>query len=317
MGVKHLVAVSPSVWLARTRVAAPVVKDLVGERPPAFALTEDQVALFHREGYLSIPALTTPDEVAWIQAVYDRLFDGRRGWDDGNFFDFVGTDEPGKQLMMPQLWWPSKYQPTLVRTLFRRNATMVARQLLNPSAKMVFDHAVLKPALTGPVTPWHQDQAFWSAGRKVESVTVWMPLQDVDVKSGCMQFVPRSHVQGVLRHRSLNDDPRVHALEAIDPDLSGAVACPLAAGGATVHHYRTLHGSGPNITPNRRRAYAIIFGVRSKEVLVREEYPWNAVKHPAREDRYLASRTPIQRLRDSVKVARPAGSQTTKTPQIR
>jgi hypothetical protein len=297
----RLAVASVSAWAARAKVAA--LMDLVAQQPPAFRLTEDQVAFFHREGYLSIPRITTSDEVAWIVEVYDRLFDDKCGWDEGRFFDFAGTDEPDKPLRLPQLMGPSKYEPALANTLYRRNATTVARQLLNPSAKMVFDQGMLKPAFTGPATPWHQDQAFWPAGAIHKSLTVWVPLQDVDVESGCMQFVARSHTQEVLPHRHLNGDPRVHALEAIDPDLSRAVACPLAAGGATVHHFRTLHGSGRNTTANQRRAYSLVFGVRSKEVLVPEEYPWNTGRYTAHEERYLNSRSPLQRLLDRVRVA--------------
>ena len=292
----HRVSVLPTA-LRRSKAAGNRLPD----QPPALRLTDDEVAFFHREGYLSIPRLTTPDEVAWIMEVCDLLFSSRRGWGQGDLFDFAGTDEPGRPWTMPQLLRPSKYERALATTLYRRNATTIARQLLNPTARVLFEHMLLKSAVTGCATPWHQDQAFWAAGAKHETLTVWMPLQDVDLTNGCMQFVPESHLLKLVSHRSLNDDPRVHALEAIDVDTSAAVACPLAAGGANVHHYRTLHGCGPNTTSNPRRAYALLFGVRSNEVRIREDYPWNACKQTERQDRYLATRTPTQRLLDTAK----------------
>jgi ectoine hydroxylase-related dioxygenase (phytanoyl-CoA dioxygenase family) len=62
-----------------------------------------------------------------------------------------------------------------------------------------------------------------------------------------MQFVPRSHREPVQAHHSINYDPRIHGLE-VDAavDTMRAVACPLPAGGATIHHNRILHYAGPN-----------------------------------------------------------------------
>jgi hypothetical protein len=279
---------------AKTRVAQPA---------SSVSLTNEEMAFFHGQGYLTLPTLTTAAEVGWLRQVYDRLFEAKRGWEEGNFFDFVGTDEPGRRPEMPQLFMPSQYEPAMVATIFRRNATAVARQLLGPSARLLFEHALLKPELEGPATPWHQDQAFLARNHRYRSLTIWMPLQDVDVETGCMQFVPGSHLRGLQPHRRLGDDPRVHALEAVDPDLSGAVTCPLPAGGVTIHDYRTLHGAGPNVTANPRRAYAMVFGVRTK-VSTHAEYPWNVGEQTARERRYLASRTPVQRLRDGMRTAR-------------
>jgi ectoine hydroxylase-related dioxygenase (phytanoyl-CoA dioxygenase family) len=97
---------------------------------------------------------------------------------------------------------------------------------------------------------------------------VWMPLDDVSVDSGCMQFLPGSQARDVLRHRKPEGDgPQPLVLD--EPvDMSGAVACPLPAGGATIHSCRTLHYAGANTSPRPRRALTCIFhgppGVRAE-----------------------------------------------------
>jgi ectoine hydroxylase-related dioxygenase (phytanoyl-CoA dioxygenase family) len=59
-----------------------------------------------------------------------------------------------------------------------------------------------------------------------------------------MHFLPGSHALDVLRYRQ---PPGVEPLVLDEPvDLSGAVACPIPAGGATFHHCRTLHYTGTN-----------------------------------------------------------------------
>jgi ectoine hydroxylase-related dioxygenase (phytanoyl-CoA dioxygenase family) len=242
-------------------------------------------SFFDREGYLSIPAITTAEEVAWIRERLERLFAERAGWEGGDMFDFAGTDEPELTERQPQLLSPSKYDPALAGTLFRANATALARHLLGPDAELVFEHAMLKPVGVATPTPWHQDQAFYRAMTRYRSLTIWMPLQETPDEAGCLRFIPGSHRDRLLQHRSIGDDPRKHGLEAVDVDETGIVSCPLPAGGATVHHYLTLHSAGPNLVRKPRLAYALAFGIRSALPVVWVDYPWNAEKQTARDER--------------------------------
>lgn len=256
----------------------------------AISLSDDQIEEFRASGFLSIPRITTDAEVAWVREVYDRLFEQKSGWHKGDFFDFAGDDREGEAPKLPQLLNPSRYEATLARTIFRSNAEAMACQLLGPTAKLIFEHAMLKPARTGGETAWHQDQAFYARYTNYRAVTVWMPLQPVDQRNGCMEFIPGSQNGPLRTHRRLGDDPRVHGLEAVDIDRSQAIVCPLPAGGATFHGDRTLHHAGPNWSDEPRRAYALVFGVRSRKFVLREDFPWNRGAQTAREIRAKEAR---------------------------
>jgi ectoine hydroxylase-related dioxygenase (phytanoyl-CoA dioxygenase family) len=266
-----------------------------------FLLTSDAIDKFWKEGFLAIPEICGIEEVDWLRGVYDRLFAQRVGWHKGDFFDFAGPDTPEHTPVLPQLLEPSRYEPALRRTVFRANAHAVARQLLGPSAELVFEHAMLKPAQIGAETPWHQDEAFYPIYTDYRSVTIWMPLQPVDSSNGCMEFIAGSHMQGVLPHRRLNNNPRLHGLEVCGADVSKPIACPLPAGGATVHHCRTLHHAGPNLTDGPRRAYALGFGIHSREFRLRSEFPWNAVRTSARDKRADEAQGLIQRYMNQLR----------------
>lgn len=105
---------------------------------------------------------------------------------------------------------------------------------------------------------------------------MWIALDDATVESGCLHFVPGSHRFAVLPHRHIGDDPSIHGLAADGVDASGAVAVPVAAGGATIHHCRTLHYSGPNRTAQPRRAYTHEFQTPPVESERPAERPWLA-----------------------------------------
>jgi ectoine hydroxylase-related dioxygenase (phytanoyl-CoA dioxygenase family) len=258
-------------------------------------LTSDEVRKFWEQGFLAIHEISTAQEVDWLCGVFDRLFAQRVGWRKGDFFDFAGPDALESAPVLPQLLEPSRYERLLKKTIFRSNALATARQLLGPSAELVFEHAMLKPARIGAETPWHQDEAFYPIYSNHQTITIWMPLQPVDRSNGCMEFIAGSHKRTVLPHRRLNNDPRIHGLEVYGADVSQPVPCPLPAGGATVHHCRTLHHAGPNLTGAPRRAYALGFGVRSPEYTLRADFPWNAVRTSARAKRADEAQGTIQR----------------------
>jgi ectoine hydroxylase-related dioxygenase (phytanoyl-CoA dioxygenase family) len=255
------------------------------ERKPTITITQAQFDHYHRFGYLSIPCITTPDEIAFIREVYDRLFAERRGRDEGNQFDLGGTDREGEPAVLPQILGPSKYAPELKDTLYRANALAISRQLLGPKCVSLGEHAILKPARFGAETPWHQDEAYWGANLQYNSLSVWMPLQEATLENGCMHFIPGSHLWEVLPHHSINHDPRVHGLEIDNLDTSTAVACPLPPGGATFHHNRTCHYAPQNRSTNPRRAYILGFGLKPMARKEPRRFPWIEQQKTAREER--------------------------------
>ena len=243
---------------------------------PTLQLNNEQIAFFHENGYLVIDAITTAVEIALIKKVYDRIFAARAGREEGNQFDLAGSDEEDREATLPQILKPEQYAPELQETLYKANATRIAQQLLGAEQLGTGSHAILKPPQTGAATPIHQDEAYWNPQEEHNGLSIWMPLQDTTIEMGCMQFIPGSHRLNVLPHRSIGGDVRVHGLE-VDPevtDLGELVACPIPAGGATIHHCRTLHFAGPNRTNLARRAYILAFTAPAKPLAKPRDFYW-------------------------------------------
>lgn len=254
-------------------------------------MTAEQIAFSKDNGYLAIDYLVDADEVGWMREAYDRIFDQRAGREVGDQFDLAGTDDDGEEARLPQILSPSKYAPELLEGKFRERVLEAAHDLLGPDATLGGDHAILKPALTGAETPWHQDEAYWDPGFDYISFSPWIPLQNVNVENGCMWIVPGSHRIEVVPHHSIGHDPRVHGLEAEGVETAAAVACPIPAGGATFHLSRTLHYTGPNLSAQPRRAYIIGAGLPAVPRTDGRTFPWNDLKQTARDKRSRRSGT--------------------------
>lgn len=247
-------------------------------------IRQEDIEFFQGNGYVVLDAIATQEELVELRRIYDDLFQRRAGREEGMQFDLAGADEEGIEATLPQILAPSRYAPKLNSMKFKERARLYAEQLLGGECEGG-DHAILKPPFTGSDTPWHQDEAYWSPELKYSSLSIWMPLQDATVESGCMQFVPKSHLQGVLPHHPIHNDPRVHGLEVDNFNESEVVACPIPAGSVTVHHCRTLHYAGPNRTAEPRRAYIQVFGLPTGKREEPRDFYWQEVQQTAREAR--------------------------------
>ncbi len=96
---------------------------------PTPVLSDAQLVALRRDGFLRVDDLSTPDEIALLLEMYDRLFSEGRGWDNGDLFDMVGNDDDQAALALPQMLWPSRYEPRLRQTRLASGAEAIAQQI--------------------------------------------------------------------------------------------------------------------------------------------------------------------------------------------
>ncbi|CAF1194711.1 unnamed protein product [Adineta steineri] len=263
-------------------------------KEPTIKLTSEQIQFFKTNGFLSIDHLIDEKEATCIRDQYDKWFAAKVGREHGNFFDLLSEDTDDKEAVAPQLLWPSIYGKIMTKfdlydTQMYVNAYEISKSLLGDETTFKGDHAILKPPSVNSLpTPWHQDEAYWDPTFTYESLGVWVALQPVSVENGCMQFIAGSHrTSDVLPHHTQNNNPRIHGLEVDNPSdyQKNIISCPLPIGGATFHHCRTLHYTGPNCSNEPRRAYTLQFQCNTKKRDEPRLNTWNEIKTTEREKR--------------------------------
>jgi len=132
----------------------------------------------------------------------------------------------------------------------------IARELLGP--RVLLCRAVLftKAAQGGTQLPWHQDGgSFWGLSKQ-PILQIWTALDDAPIEAGCVELVPKSHLDGLAT-----------PLGGVVPDdvfersgnASRTLLQPAKAGEAMLIHNLTWHRSGVNRTAEPRRALTICF----------------------------------------------------------
>jgi hypothetical protein len=233
------------------------------------ALTDAQVERFAADGYLAIERLADDAEVERLRALYDRILA------DPRVLSLRFEGGAIHQVMSPDVQFPE-----LRETETFRAGRRLACRLLGVAEDALdgfFTHLIYKPPRSHRDTPWHQDEAYWhTLDTRAHSLSVWIPLDPVVVESGCMQFLPGSHASDVRRHRRLPGFPPLIVLDEA-ADLGAAVACPLAPGGATFHHCRTLHTTAANTSATPRRAWSLCFHAKPARRAAPLAKPWLAL----------------------------------------
>ncbi|HEY6599396.1 MAG TPA: phytanoyl-CoA dioxygenase family protein, partial [Pseudomonadales bacterium] len=234
-----------------------------------------EVQFFKDEGYLVVERLTTDEEIDWLRKIFEYIFSPEHPKNHTSPVDRSGTLAPGEEPKLTQAFHPEIEFPELLTTNHWRNAKRYAAALLGVDASRLssWGHMIRKPPGGRPAL-WHQDHAYWQPELDYHALGVWMPMHAVTTEMGAMQFIPRSHKRGLLKHRHA-DEPRHNVLTVDESyDVSQAVPCPLAKGGATFHHSETLHYTAPNTTDQVRLAFPMEFQITPVRRKQPANMPW-------------------------------------------
>jgi phytanoyl-CoA hydroxylase len=167
-----------------------------------------------------------------------------------------------------QIMWPSLFAAGLHDGPLHQRSKAVCKILLEaePAAavhnsEIVFDFDMLidKAPHTDTPVPWHQDEGYWRKAdlefKDVRAASCWVSLDTATVENGCMWFVPGSHAEGVLQHRTVKEGAHTIEVDNLSGLAARAVPAPLRPGSCTFHSGRTLHHTRGNSTATRRRAW--------------------------------------------------------------
>ena len=228
------------------------------------ALMQESLATrFNRDGFAVLDSLTTAEDIARVRSLLDPLFDSFNSLGD-RAFDLAGPLAAGEAPRSPEVNETAVLEPKLRETLTYERCRDVARHLLGVPVGYQFDHAIYKMPNNQTATAWHQDEAYNKEPIPLRSIHFWIPLQPVTIENGCMWFMPGSHRGGLLPHSVAHRRGAGGTLSVESLDSSGAVACPLEIGGATIHQPLTLHYTGANQSNQHRRAWILHFGAYGK-----------------------------------------------------
>jgi ectoine hydroxylase-related dioxygenase (phytanoyl-CoA dioxygenase family) len=236
-------------------------------QPADYGPSDDEIASYWRDGYVIVRGLFSADEIGEIAAATDQLYaEGvghGRSFRHGNLFYNVAPGRDGEPLVrMAQ--WPSYHQRVLNAVRLDLRIAELLEPLIGRNLKQIINQVHWKaPGSLGDFA-WHQDSRSRrpaSAYRNLADsyVQTGLAIDPHTPESGCMRFIPASHLRGDLRmdcsRRALGAAMTGKALADVGLDEADAVDLLLEPGDFAMWSPYLVHGSGSNRSEHRRRLY--------------------------------------------------------------
>src|ERR1700749_1573586 len=159
----------------------------------------DNIREFQEKGHTLVKEVLTEEEIEVYRPVIvsaaDRYNTEKRKLQD--------RDTYGKAfLQIMNLWQNDADARKFV--MAKRMAKIAADLMGVENVRLYHDQALFKEPGGGP-TPWHQDQYYWPVDTN-NTITMWMPLVDIDVDMGMLTFASGSYTNGAVFNHEISDE---------------------------------------------------------------------------------------------------------------
>lgn len=224
-----------------------------------YKLTDEQVAFFKEQGYVSHIKLLEVWQVEALNEELAAIIDPHYS-QNSLFYEFHSNESSDPNAVLFHALGAWRLTPGFHDVLWNPAFVMAASQLLgNRPVRFWHDQLFYKPAQHGGVVAWHQDYSYWTRTTPMQHLTCWTGLDDATVDNGCMYYVPRSHQWGLLDKPELAGD-MAGLMEYLTPaqkEQFKPIPIEMKKGFGAFHHPLLVHGSYENKSERPRRAFVI------------------------------------------------------------
>jgi ectoine hydroxylase-related dioxygenase (phytanoyl-CoA dioxygenase family) len=213
---------------------------------------EDILAAYRADGYVIVPDLFTPGEIAELRAVSQRMEDEAAGLDeDTPVYDFATA--PDGRRVIERIKKPHRAHAFYERMARHPKILAILSAIVGPDIRLSHSKINMKAPMGGTALEWHQDWAFAPHTNMATCVASVM-IDDSGMDNGALQFLAGSHEGALLDHHG-PDGFFAGAVRVDDPGVDLSAARPVIGPAGTVafHHPMTIHGSGTNMSGAPRR----------------------------------------------------------------
>lgn len=212
--------------------------------------TPEQIAFYREHGWIVVEDAIPQADLDVLEERCNRILDEK----DKLAFDWAWSAEEARENRSFRIVQgsPSVVWKEIAEQDYRRWLGAFASALTGMKLEFWYDQFLAKPPEKSLPTYWHQDEGYWGRNLDDRGITGWIPLQDVDAGNGCMHFIDRGHLDGVIEHRLV--EGMASDLLTCAVDEGRMVVCPIRRGDVTFHHSKTPHMTTANGSQRWRKA---------------------------------------------------------------
>lgn len=213
-------------------------------------LSPEELETYNEKGWI-VPKYTLPkDLIEEMRREYHVLLENNAHLESDIMLAPHQTNGGSQGVVGSKKWLEFATHPDLMA---------IASQLIGDDIILWGTTIFGKPAVSGKETPWHQDGDYYPI-RPLETLTLWIPLDDVTPENGPMRFIPGSHKSHELfsHSRQEGNDKTINLVcNDIHFNETAAEDLIIKAGQVSFHDVYLIHGSRANQTDRRRAAFVV------------------------------------------------------------
>lgn len=217
-----------------------------------YTLTSEQIDFYQKNRFIKLKHVFDAATLAYfnqkISAQVDKM--------NTVTTQIQSRDTYGKAfLQLFNLWLENE---TVKALIFSKRLGKLATDLMQTQgARLYHDQALFKEA-GGGITPWHADQYYWPL-QTDKTITAWIPLQEVPLEMGPLEFSSGSHVIVEGRELAIGDESELVIQKKLKVTDFKHIIEPFDVGEISFHSGWIFHRAGANTTNKMRKVMTIIY----------------------------------------------------------
>jgi hypothetical protein len=204
-------------------------------------LTQDQVDAYNRDGFVGPIDLLTTAEAAQLRAKVEEV-----------------EAEMGSQIQQRCKIKAHLPFTFLCDVISHPKLLDAVEDIIGPNILCWGSSFFQKEAHDPGFVSWHQDSTYYGL-EPPDTLTAWLAISDSNLESGCMEFIPGTHNQGIYEHKEFKSEENLlsRGQTIVGVDENKAQSMILKAGQFSFHKEDCVHGSAPNKSNDRRIGLSI------------------------------------------------------------
>ena len=226
-----------------------------------YPLTDEQIAFFRERGYVKLKEVLNGATLTHYRDAMAREVERLRQEKP----PLEKRDTYAKAFIQAMNLWLNDEQ--IKEFVFSKKLAEIATQLLGTQGVRLYHDQALFKEPSGGYTPWHVDQYYWPLSNN-NTVTAWIPLHEVPMERGPLEFSVGSQNIKFGRDLSISDESEKEIGENLKRQNLPVDSSPYDLGEVSYHYGYTFHRAGPNTSEFPREVMTIIY--MDSEMLVSE-----------------------------------------------
>ena len=219
-------------------------------------LNSKQVDYYNSNGYLTIENVYNASQIKLLSDVTDEFVEKSRLVTEENDMFSLESDHSKDNPRLTRIKTPQNFHSIYEKAVKDEKMLDIIEHFIGKNIRFQGAKLNMKMPGGGRQVEWHTDWGHHPHTND-DMLAVGIALDDITEENGCLMVIPGSHKWDAISHHE--DGFFVGAVDINSFDVKKAINITSNAGGISIHHVRTLHGSAPNMSDKPRRLLLLEF----------------------------------------------------------